>query len=195
MIIVSTRNLVMAALMMAITAALGLVKISFPLFNEVPITGQTLGIMLAGALLGARLGALSIAAFVGLVAAGVPLLAGGRGGIGIFATASGGWVLSWPVAAFLIGYLVEKSWHSLRTWKVLLYNILGGIVVVYLIGMAYQAALTGVPFYTVAVKSMIFLPGDLLKAFVAAVIAVRLRHAYPLIQVPACAIRSEQHTL
>lgn len=191
--------MVMAALMIAITAALGLVKIPFPFFNEVPITGQTLGIMLTGALLGARLGGISAAAFVALITVGVPILAGGRGGIGVFATASGGWVLSWPLAAYLIGYLVEKSWYSLRTWKVFLFNILGGIVVVYLIGMAYQAVLTGVPFYTVVLRSMIFLPGDLLKAFVAAVIAVRLRHAYPLIQVavPASAAKNgeeRQHT-
>ncbi|MGE5704079.1 MAG: biotin transporter BioY [Clostridia bacterium] len=190
----STRNLVLAALMIAITAALGMIKLSFPFFNEVPITGQTLGIMLAGALLGARLGGISIAAFVALVAVGVPLLSGGRGGPGVFASASGGWILSWPLAAFVIGYMVEKSIHSLRTWKVFLFNIVGGIIVIYIIGMGYQAALTGVPFFTVAIKSLLFVPGDLLKSFVAAVIAVRVHQAYPLLQ-GSLAAQSQQHNV
>lgn len=177
-----TRDLVLAAMFIALMTALGMVKITLPMWNEVPITGQTLGVMLAGALLGARLGGLSLLSFVVLVAAGAPLLSGFTGGIGVFATARGGWVLSWPLAAFLIGYLVERNWNSLKTWKVFLYNVLGGIVVVYLIGMAYQAAITGVPFWTVVLKSMIFIPGDVLKAFVAAFIAVRLRQSYPLIK-------------
>ncbi len=178
----NARNVVVTAMMIALTAALGLVKIPMPFFNEVPITGQSFGVMLAGALLGARLGGLSMLVFIALVAVGAPLLSGGAGGLAVFASARGGWVLSFPLAAFLIGYLVERSWMSLKTWKVFSYNILGGIVLIYLVGMAYQAALTGVPFAAVAVKSMIFLPGDLLKSFVAAIIAVRLRHVYPLIR-------------
>jgi len=168
--------------MIALTAALGMVKISLPFLNEVPITGQTLAVMLAGALLGARLGGGAMLAFIVLVAAGAPLLSGGRGGLAVFASASGGWVLSWPVAAFVIGYLVERSWNHLRTWKVFFYNLLGGIAAVYLIGIAYQAALTGVPFLAVTAKSLIFLPGDLIKAGIAAFIAVRMRYAYPLLR-------------
>lgn len=172
----------MAALMIALTAVLGTFKLSFPFFNDVPITGQTLGVMLAGALLGARLGGLSILSFVILVAAGAPLLSGFSGGIGEFATARGGWVLSWPIAAYLIGFLVERNYASLRTWKVFLINIVGGILVVYAIGMSYQSALTHVPLGIVIVKSLMFIPGDLIKSLVAAYLAVRLHNIYPLIK-------------
>ncbi|MCK9909392.1 biotin transporter BioY, partial [Microbacteriaceae bacterium K1510] len=151
--------------------ALGMVKINLPISNGVPITGQTLGVMLAGALLGARLGGLSMAAFVVLVGAGAPLLSGFHGGAAIFASASGGWVLSWPVAAFVIGLLVERSWSKLRSWQVFLFNIIGGILVVYAIGIAYQIALTGMPLSVVLVQSATYLPGDLIKSFVAAIIA------------------------
>ncbi len=168
--------------MVALVTVLGMFKISFPFFNEVSITGQTFGVMLAGALLGARLGGLSLGAFVLLVMAGAPLLSGFTGGIGVFATARGGWVLSWPIAAFVIGYLVERNWDSLRTWKVFLINLFGGIVVVYAIGMPYQAALTNLPLSVVMLKSTMFLPGDIIKALVSAYIAVRMRNAYPLIQ-------------
>lgn len=177
----TTRNLVMAALMIALVAVLGMVRIQFPFFNEIAITGQSFGVMLAGALLGARLGGLSIGAFVILVAVGAPLLSGFTGGIGIFASARGGWVLSWPIAAFVIGFLVERSWNSLRTWKVFLFNVLGGILIVYAIGVPYQAALTNIPVEAAMIKSIMFIPGDIIKALAAAYIAVRMRNAYPLI--------------
>lgn len=176
----TTKNLVMAALMIALTTVLGMLKITFPFFNEISITGQTFGVMLAGALLGARLGGLSMGAFVILVAVGAPLLSGFTGGIGVFASARGGWVLSWPLAAYAIGYLVERNYYSLRTWKVFLMNLFGGIIIVYAIGMPYQAALTNIPLSVVMIKSIMFLPGDIIKSFVAAYIAVRLNHAYPL---------------
>ncbi|MGD8191981.1 biotin transporter BioY [Brevibacillus ginsengisoli] len=178
----TTRNLVMAALMIALTTVLGMLKISFPFFNEISITGQTLGVMLAGALLGARLGGLSMGAFVILVAVGAPLLSGFTGGIGVFATARGGWVLSWPIAAYAIGYLVERNYYTLRTWKAFLITLFGGIIVIYAIGMPYQAALTNIPLSVVMVKSLMFIPGDLIKAFVAAYLAVRMRNIYPLIK-------------
>ncbi|WP_230048946.1 biotin transporter BioY, partial [Erwinia aphidicola] len=78
----STRDIVYIALFAAITAALGL----FPAFSlpviAVPITAQTLGPMLAGAIAGAKRGALALVLFVLLMAIGLPLLAGGRGGLG-----------------------------------------------------------------------------------------------------------------
>ncbi|WP_139492306.1 biotin transporter BioY [Brevibacillus dissolubilis] len=176
-----TRDIALAAMMIAITTALGYFKVTLPI-NEVPITFQTLGIILAGLLLGARLGGLSILAFVILVAVGAPLLGGGRGGFSVLVGASGGYILSWPIVAFLLGYMVEKSWNSLNFWKVLGFNIVGGMLVMYLIGIPYQAAITGVPVLAVAVKSLIFLPGDLIKGAIASLIAVRIRKMYPLIQ-------------
>lgn len=94
----STRDIVYIALFAAITAALGL----FPAFSlpviAVPITAQTLGPMLAGAIAGAKRGALALVLFVVLVAIGLPLLAGGRGGLGIFFGPSGAsfWRGRWP---------------------------------------------------------------------------------------------------
>src|SRR4051794_41975632 len=65
--------------------------------------------MLAGAVLGARRGFLAVLLLLVLVAVGLPLLAGGRGGLGVFATPSVGFLLGWPVAALVIGWPSERG--------------------------------------------------------------------------------------
>ena len=83
----STKDIVYIALFAAVMAVLGLFPpITLPI-SGVPVTAQSLGPMLAGAILGARRGGLSILLFVALVALGLPLLSGGRGGFGIILVA------------------------------------------------------------------------------------------------------------
>ncbi|GGK25344.1 biotin transporter BioY [Caldalkalibacillus thermarum] len=186
------KDMMYVALFAAVTAALGLLPpIPLP-FTPVPITSQTLGVMLAGAVLGARLGGLSMLLFVFLVAIGAPVLAGGRGGLPIILGPTGGYILSWPVAAFVIGLLVERFWGRLNVWKVFVFNIVGGMIVVYAIGIPYQAFVTGVPLLATALSSAAFLPGDLLKALIASLVAVKIKQARPLIQ-PHKANRSSSH--
>ncbi|MBO1001740.1 biotin transporter BioY [Pseudogracilibacillus auburnensis] len=150
-------------------------------FIPVPITAQTLGVMLAGGILGARRGGLSLLLFVLLVAIGAPLMAGGRGGLGILFGPGGGYILAWPIAAFVIGYLTEKSIHHLKYWKLILINTFGGIIIVYLIGVTYLAILTDVPWGATAISSLVFLPGDFTKVLIASAITIKLHQAYPMI--------------
>ena len=104
------RNITHIALFAALIAVLGLVP-KIDLISGVPITAQSLGIMLCGTVLGARRGALAVLLFLGLVAAGLPLLSGGRGGLGVFAGPSVGYLVGFPIAAFVAGLVVER-------WKV-----------------------------------------------------------------------------
>ena len=76
------KNIVIIALFAALIAALGLVP-KFTLASGIPITAQSMGIMLCGTVLGSRRGALAVLLFLLLVALGLPLLAGGRGGLGV----------------------------------------------------------------------------------------------------------------
>src|SRR5699024_5168942 len=85
-------------------------------------------------LLGAKRGGLSLLIFIALVAVGVPLLAGGRGGLGALLGPGGGYILAWPIAAFVIGYLVEKNINSLNFFKIFIYNVFGAMLIVYLCG-------------------------------------------------------------
>jgi biotin transport system substrate-specific component len=168
------------ALFAALVAALGL----FPQISvgPVPITAQTLGVMLAGSILGARRAGLALLAFVVLVAVGLPVLAGGRGGLGIFAGVSGGFVLSWPVAAFVVGWLTERWWHTYTVWRGVSANIVGGILVVYAIGIPHWAVVGDLGLFGAAASSAVFIPGDLLKAVLAAMAAVGVRRAYPVVE-------------
>lgn len=151
-------------------------------FIPVPVTAQTLGVMLAGGLLGARRGGISLLLFILLVAAGAPLMAGGRGGLGVLLGPGGGYIFSWPVAAFIIGHLTEKQLHHLKYWKLLLINIFGGIIIIYLIGATYLSILSDLPWKATATSSFVFLPGDFTKALIASAITIKLHQAYPLIE-------------
>ncbi len=179
----STRDLVLIAMFAAIIAVLGLMP-PVPLgFIPVPITAQTLGVMLAGAILGARRGGLAVVAFLVLVALGMPLLAGGRGGLAVFLGPSGGFLVAWPIGAFVVGWIVERVWLRINVVWFLIANLIGGIGIIYLIGVPWLSKMAGLPITEAAIASAAFLPGDLIKAGLAAIVATAVRRAYPIIRV------------
>ena len=96
------KDMTFISLSTAIMAALGFFPPLFLPFTPVPVTFQTLGVMLAGGVNKPRNAALSLTVFLLLVASGLPLLSGGRGGIGVFMGPSAGYLLAYPVAAFCI---------------------------------------------------------------------------------------------
>jgi biotin transport system substrate-specific component len=175
----STRDLALVATFTGVVAALGVVPAFVPPGFTVPITAQSLGVMLAGAILGARRGFLAVLLLLVLVAVGLPLLAGGRGGLGVFATPSVGFLLGWPVAAFVTGWLTERGGPGYHLpWGVVA-NVVGGIVVLYAAGIVGIAAVAGISVQAAAKSTWVFLPGDLVKAVVAAVVARGVHAAYP----------------
>jgi biotin transport system substrate-specific component len=177
----SSRDLALVASFAALVAVLGLPG-SLSLFgNAVPVTLQTLGVMVAGSVLGWRRAFAALVVFLALVAAGLPLLAGGRGGLGVFAGPSVGYLLGWPLGAAVIGWLVERRLPGYRVWWGLVANVVGGIGVVYLVGVPLQAAVTGTSsLLATAVASAVFLPGDLVKAVVATVVAAGVHRGHPV---------------
>ncbi len=178
-----TRDLAYVALFAAIIAVLGTLP-AIPV-GPVPITAQTLGVMLAGAVLGARRGFLAVLLFLVLVAVGLPLLASGAGGLAPFAGPTAGYLFSWPIAAFVIGWLTERSWDRYNVLRGTLVNVVGGIVVVYAVGVPVLKAVAGLPWgEALTAGALPFLPGDLFKAFVAAAIADVVRRSYPVIERP-----------
>lgn len=178
----TTRDLAHVALFAALTAALGVLPALAVPFVPVPVTAQTLGPMLAGAVLGARRAGLSQLVFVVLVAAGLPLLAGGRGGLAVFAGPSGGFVLAFPLGALVVGLLTERFWDAFTLPRALLATTTGGIVAVYAVGVPYLALLGDLPLWQAAAGALVFVPGDLAKAAVAAAAAVGVRRAYPVLE-------------
>jgi biotin transport system substrate-specific component len=174
------RDLALVALFAALLAVLGLPG-SFHLFgNAVPITAQSLGVMLAGSILGARRGFLAVVAFEVLVLAGLPLLAGGRGGLSVLAGASAGFFLAFPLSAWVTGWLTEKAMPRCSVPFGLVANIVGGIGVMYAIGVPVQAARTDTSgLVATLVAAVVFLPGDLVKATIDTLVAKGVHTGYP----------------
>jgi biotin transport system substrate-specific component len=183
----TSRDLALVATFAGVVAALGLVPAFMPPGFTVPITGQSLGVMLAGAVLGARRGSAALVLLLVLVAVGLPLLAGGRGGLGVFATPSVGFLVGWPVAAYVVGWLTERGGSPYRLPWGIVANLLGGVVVLYALGVAGIALVAGVSVQAAAVSTWVFLPGDLVKVVVAALVARGVHAAYPgLLGTPRC---------
>lgn len=176
-----TRDLAYIALFAAITAALGLVPAVQ--LGPVPITAQTLGVMLAGAVIGARRGFLALLLFLLLVAIGLPVLPGARGGLAVFAGPTAGYLIAWPFGAFVVGLLTERMWNRYSLAWGTAANVVGGMVVVYLIGVPVLAVIAHLSLWAAVVSGVLpFLVGDLIKAVVAAAIAVQVRRSYPVIE-------------
>ena len=178
----TTRDLVLIALFAAIVAALGVFPpITIPAIG-VPITAQSLGVMLAGGVLGARRGAMAIVLFLVLVAIGLPLLSGGRGGMGVFAGPTAGYLVGYVVGAFVVGFLVERLWSRLTYAMAFLACFIGAVVVLYAIGVPWSAFVAEVSMETAMGWSLIYIPGDTIKCIIAAIVIVLVKKTYPIIR-------------
>jgi biotin transport system substrate-specific component len=141
----------------------------------VPVTLQTLVVSLAGALLGARLGALSQAAYLLAGALGAPVFAGGMAGFVHLIGPTGGYLLAFPLAAAVTGWLTSRWVAAPGPFAVaqLALGILLGTFVVFIGGAAQLALLTGDPANAVRVGVLPFLAGDALKVAVATLVVRR----------------------
>lgn len=182
----TTRDIVLVALFTAITIVLGLVPPVTLGFIPVPITAQSLGPMLAGAIIGARRGGAAMLLMLLLVAVGLPVLSGGRGGLAVFAGPTAGYLVGWVAGAVVTGLIAERFVREgqkevLQLAAFLGAAVVGGIVVVYLFGLAWLAYMSGKAFLEVTLASAVFLPGDLLKAAIAALAGRAVLAGYPLL--------------
>ena len=141
-----------------------LAQLEIPL-QPVPITGQTFGVLLVGALLGSRLGAAAALTYLAWGAMGLPVFAGGSSGLARLAGPTGGYLAGFVVAAFLVGWLSERGWdrHILTTAIAMLL----GTSLIYLPGIAWLSRFVGWD-RVLQLGLMPFLIGDLLKVVLAA---------------------------
>lgn len=144
-----------------LTALAAQIVIPLP-FTPVPITGQTFAVLLAGASLGASAGAASQLLYVFLGAAGLPFYASGSSGWDVVQGATGGYLLGFIVAAWLIGTLAERRQD--RTIATAIPAFLLGSVIIHLFGVPWLAASLDVPWTeAAALGSVPFVPGDIAK--------------------------------
>jgi len=172
------RTVAQIALFTALIAALGLIP-QLTLAFGVPVTAQSLGIMLCGTVLGARRGAYAALLFVGLVALGLPLLAGGRGGLGAFTAPTAGFLIGFPVAAFCAGFVMERLSRLAVVWAAGIAAVIGGVLVLYAFGIIGMSVVLGRTLGEAALLVTAFIPGDMIKAAVAGLITAALYRARP----------------
>ena len=177
------REVAQVAVFAALIAALGLPGTLYLAGNAVPLTLQTLGVMLAAAILGARNGFLAVLTFEVLMLAGLPLLAGGRGGPAPFVGPSAGYLYGFLLGALVIGALAERTRPRSASrigsfWWWIAILVVGGVLVIYCCGSAWLL-LRGAAFGPAVGANALYLPGDLLKVVVAASVAGQVHRAYP----------------
>lgn len=181
-----TRDLVLISLFSAIIIALGLLP-PIPLgFIPVPITAQSLGVMLAGVVLGAKRGALAVLLTILIAAIGLPVLSGGRGGLSIFYTPTTGYLIGWVFAALVTGALAQRLVNReqsalMQLGGFFVASTAGGVVTLYAFGISYLAFATGIGFEKAFIGSMAFIPGDIVKAVLAALAGRAVMAGYPLL--------------
>jgi len=138
-----------------------LAQVAIPLpFTPVPITGQTLGVLLVGMLLGRRLGAMSIVAYLAEGAMGLPFFAGGKAGAALFVGATGGYLMGFVFAAALVGWLAERGWD--RSVLKSLAAMTLGTALIFVCGLIWLSTLIG--FQKAVMFGVVpFLPGAAVK--------------------------------
>jgi len=159
---VSDAALVFGAALLTALAS----RIAVPLpWTPVPLTLQTFAVLLSGMVLGAGRGFLSQVLYLAAGASGLPVFAGGAAGVATFAGPTGGYLLAFPVAAAITGALAERGWD--RRFVTTVAAMLLGSGVIFACGLAMLSRFVPPP-QLFASGLLPFLPGDLLKAVLAA---------------------------
>jgi len=160
-----TRSALVVVGFSLLTAAAAQVVVPLP-FTPVPLTGQTFAVLLTGALLGPRLGALAMLAYLLEGAAGLPFFRGGASGVAHFSGATAGYLFAFPAAAYVTGALAERGWDR-RYLPAAAAMALGSFVIL-ACGWAWLALMFkgGAEAFRLGVAP--FLPGDVLKVALAA---------------------------
>lgn len=164
------KLMVYASLMATLTAVGAYIAIPI---GPVPIVLQNLFVMLAGLLLGGRWGLTSVGVYLLAGAVGLPVFAGGTGGIGKFVGPTGGYLLGFAAAAYVIGKISERG-KGLVAVDIL--AMILGTIIIYGLGVSWLKVVTGMSISkAVAVGMLPFLLGDALKIAAAIPITRALR--------------------
>lgn len=125
-----TKMMILAAIFAAITAVCAQIRISV---GPVPFTLQVLAICVTGMILGSRWGAISAVVYVTMGAFGIPVFSGFSGGLQTIVGKTGGYLLAFIPAAYVIGLIMERG--RITVWKAFLAN-LSGLLIIYAIGVS-----------------------------------------------------------
>lgn len=168
----SIQNICYVGLFTAVIVIMA--QISIPMPAGVPMTMQTFAITLAAIILGAKLSTMATFIYILLGAVGLPVLAGFSGGISKFVGPTGGFLISFPIMAFIIGFAVD---HRKAFKGAFVVGLIAGTVVNYVIGVAMFCVLTQSPVSAGITACVLpFIPTAIIKAILASVIGFPIRN-------------------
>lgn len=177
----TTTDLALVAVFAALTAVCAVVA-ALPFgVNGVPVTLQLFAVFLAGAVLGARRGFLAIALYLALGAIGLPVLAGGQAGLAPFVGVTAGYLWSFPFVALAVGFAVERA-RAAGVAVTAVVVAVGGLVGEAICWFAGGLGITlyaDTPLWTTLKGAAVYVPADLVKLAVAAVVAAAVHRAFP----------------
>lgn len=179
----AARDLALVAMFTALIAVLGMPG-GLTFLGSVPVTLQSFGWMLTACLLGPWRAALTMVVFNLLLVAGLPIAAGGKGGLGVLTGPSGGYLVGAMFGMFVTGWLAQQVHRRRSNGAAQLIGLFGAcvigcMVVIYLVGVPWTAWRLGSGLLGVAQAAGQFLPGDLVKAALAAAVTAAVVRAYP----------------
>ena len=123
-----------------------------------------------------------MALFLLAVALGLPLLSGGRGGVGVFFAPSAGYLLAWPLGAFMTGWLMERLPRATPRQSAMsaaAASAIGGLLVVHVCGVAGLVAVAKLSWTQAALATLVFVPGDLIKCVLCAAVVHTVARGLP----------------
>ncbi|MET4061392.1 biotin transport system substrate-specific component [Arthrobacter sp. UYP6] len=182
----TAADLSLIAVFAALVAAFSLLP-GVPLGAGVPITLQTLAVMLTGIILGPSRGAAAVALFLAAGLAGLPIFSGFSGGLGVLAGPSAGYLLAFVPAAFAVGLLSRAVLRRTRRARFpLLFAaaMAASFIFVHPMGIAGLMINAKLEFPAALVADMAFWPGDVLKNLLAAAVGVSVFTAFPRLAAP-----------
>jgi biotin transport system substrate-specific component len=165
--------MVFASLFAALTAAGAYIQIPIP-FSPVPVTLQVFFVLLAGTMLKSKWGSLSMVVYTLLGISGLPVFAGGSSGIGVLLGPTGGYIIGFVLAAYVIGKLSEKVEHVSKPGLIMInaFNMSIGVLIIYACGVSQLMLVADIgPGTALALGVVPFLPGEIIKIVAAAYIA------------------------
>ncbi len=160
--------------MAAVTAVAAQIAVPLP-FSPVPFTLQVLAVVLSGLLLGPFRGAMAQAVYVLIGAVGAPVFAGFSGGLGSIAGPTGGYLVSYPIAAALAGLAASAMKDATRRRALWMGFLCGcaALATIYALGAVWLAVVTGLPLPVAVAQGVApFVVFDLVKVALATVVAV-----------------------
>lgn len=185
--LLNTTALVLCGLFAALNAICAFITIPLG-FTPIPINLGTLGVFLTGGLLGKKYGSISIMVYILLGAVGLPVFSGFRGGLGVLAGPTGGYILGYLAAVFAIGLVIEKLYSNngpkayknkgFKKFTIDIIAMIIGLLLCYVLGTLWFMFSTGTNIGAALASCVIpFLPGDAFKIIAAALLVNRLRPA------------------